>query len=63
MSNEYSIVELSQYLPTVFDIPSVRADSIARELAEAWNAGDFTYRTTKDIIDDHWTDDDSRGPA
>lgn len=52
--------EISAWLQREEGLAAERADSAARELAASWGEGDFDYQTTKDIVGDYLTDEESR---
>jgi hypothetical protein len=59
-TDSFDANEISAWLQREEGMAAERADGAARELASSWSEGDFDYQTTKDIVGDYLTDEESR---
>lgn len=56
----YDATEISAWLQDEEAVAEDRANGAAKEIAVAWNEGDFDYQTVKDVLGDWLTDNEHR---
>lgn len=59
-AHTYAPAAISAWLQAEAEIPADRADAAAVDLAPCWDEGDYEYQTVKDVLGDHFTNDDPR---